>query len=71
MHYATYQNNEPAIQLLIKYGSVVDARDKLGITPMHMASDDNFENCILYLEKAGSQINSKQYQLRRLVSLFP
>ena len=60
LHYASYRGNIEIIKLLIENGADVDVTNLLGINVLHMASQGNEPNSIVYfVEKHKLKLNKK------------
>ena len=73
LHLATVNGNDQAIMLLLEHGAVIDARDKNGWTPLHIATGAGFPrrkrnpDTIRLLLNCGANVNvSDNYGLTPL-----
>ncbi|KAK6166700.1 hypothetical protein SNE40_023334 [Patella caerulea] len=57
LHVAAYYGQARLIDILIKYGAIVDATDYLGLTPLHISCQKGFQNVMLLLLHFGADVS--------------
>lgn len=68
MHYAVWQRNVPAINLLIIRGADINAVDDCGYSALHLACEHGYIEIVKLLLKSGAKVD---YRKDRNDDLYP
>lgn len=60
LHYAVWQKNIPAVNLLLVRGADVNAIDEVGYSALHLAAEHGFHEIATILLDAGSKVDFRE-----------
>ncbi|EDS33842.1 conserved hypothetical protein [Culex quinquefasciatus] len=60
LHYAVWQNNEPAVQLLLVRNADINAIDEVGYSALHLAAEHGYNDLAKQLLDAGCKVDYRE-----------
>lgn len=60
LHYAVWQKNDPAVNLLLVRGADINAIDEVGYSALHLAAEHGFIDIATLLLDAGSKVDFRE-----------
>ena len=66
IHFACYQGDASIIHLLYKYGADLNSKNKIGLSPMHVAAQNDRAFSLTFLKYHGADVDWILYEAQIL-----